>query len=525
MEYKANYAIVGAFVTLVLAAFAGFVYWFSEADSAVPRTPYTIVFDGAVTGLGVGTNVLFNGLPVGEVTHVNINPDNPSQVLAHVQVNADAPVMKDTKASLEVQGLTGAAQIQLLGGTIAAGPLEPAPGETVAVLQGQPSDFQVIMEGAREIVTTAQDTFTRIDTFFVQNEDRLSTTLANIESLSSSLAGLAGDTGEGSDFQSIISNAADTLESATATFQRIETFVNTNEQSLSATIANAETFSEALASNADGVESFLSSVTSTSDQIRPLADELRNLTADIREIVQVIPPDQVRQTFDDVSTFAQSLSANVDNIDGFFDDARSLASNLSGVSDGLQGTLNLIDQASSSIDPDVIARAMNNIDAFSEALGNNSDNVDEIIVNARALTDTLNTAATNADTLLTRIDNMITSEDGESFFTEASSAMTSIRQLAERLDEIAASDDISTLVTDFSDAATSLRQMAQNLDARMTEITSGITDFTNRGLGAYTSLAVDARGTLQRLDRILQSIERNPQVLVFGGDTIRDFRP
>ncbi|MCD7059406.1 MlaD family protein [Pelagibacterium xiamenense] len=525
MEYKANYAIVGAFVTLIAVAFAGFVYWFSAADSSVARTPYTIVFDGAVTGLGAGTNVLFNGLPVGEVIEIGINPDDPSQVLAQIQVAADAPVMNDTRAILEIQGLTGVAHIQLLGGTLAAGRLEPAPGETAAVLQGQPSDFQLIMEGARDIVASAESTFTRIDSFFVENEDRLSATLANIESLSSSLAGLVGDAGDGSDFQAIVTNARDTLESATATFERIESFVTANEESLGATIANAETFSAALASNAGGVENFLSSVTRTSDQIGPLADELRNLTADIREIVDVIPPDQVRQTFDDISTFSQSLSANVDNIDGFFDDARSLASNLSGVSDGLQGTLNLIDQASSTIDPDVIARAMDNIDTFSDALGSNADNVDEIMVNARALTETLNGAAERADALIARIDGMIATEDGESLFAEAGSAIQSIQQLAERLDTIAASDDVSTLLSDLSEAASSFRRMSDNLDAQMNQVTLGITDFTNRGLGAYTSLANDARGTLQRLDRILQSIERNPQVLVFGGDTIRDFRP
>ena len=106
MENKANYAIVGAFVTLVNAGFMGFVYWFSIAGQVTERAAYRIVFDGAVTGLTPGTNVLFNGLPIGTVEAVSINPEDPNQVLARIAVEADAPVMNDTRAILEVQGLT-----------------------------------------------------------------------------------------------------------------------------------------------------------------------------------------------------------------------------------------------------------------------------------------------------------------------------------------------------------------------------------------------------------------------------------
>src|SRR5690606_31503830 len=197
MESKANYAIVGAFVTLVIVGFMGFVYWFSLADAVRERTAYRIVFDGAVTGLNVGTNVLFNGLPVGTVEMVAINPDNPGQVVARIGVEANAPVMNDTRALLEVQGLTGIANIQLLGGSVEAGPLRPGPGETLPTMHGEASDFQLIMEGARDIVASAESTFERIDSFFATNEQRLASTLANIDDLSRGLATLVDGAGEG----------------------------------------------------------------------------------------------------------------------------------------------------------------------------------------------------------------------------------------------------------------------------------------------------------------------------------------
>ncbi|WP_338607122.1 MlaD family protein [Pelagibacterium nitratireducens] len=555
MENKANYAIVGAFVTLVIAGLMGFVYWFSIAGQVTERAAYRIVFDGAVTGLTPGTNVLFNGLPVGTVEAVSINPEDPNQVLARIAVEADAPVMNDTRAILEVQGLTGFANIQLLGGTLEAGRLEPQAGQTIAVMQGEASDFQLIMEGARDIIANAESTFERIDSFFADNEERLTSTLASIDDLSSGLAGLVEGAGEGSDFDTVVSNVSTALESATATLSELELLVSDNRENLSRTIANAESFSAALASNSEGVDGFLSSMTATSERIGPLADELRDLTVQVREIVAAIPPEDVRSTVADVGAFAQTLANNTDNIQGFFDDARSLATNLSGVSDGLQGTLDLIDRASAAVDPDVIARAMDNIDSFSTALGSNAVNVDQILTNTRTFTETLGNATERADTIIARIDGMITTEDGRMLFEEFGATATALRQLIDRLDGMVASDDGQSLFADFSAAATSIRELsdtlntvaaspegqrviadistaansieslANALDERTLALSAELSNFTNNGLGAYTTLANEAVRSLELFNRVMQQIERNPQSLVFGGETVRDFAP
>tara|TARA_R100000365_G_scaffold3080_1_gene9629 strand:+ start:4548 stop:6215 length:1668 start_codon:yes stop_codon:yes gene_type:complete len=555
MENKANYAIVGAFVSLVIVGFMGFVYWFSVADQVSERAVYRIVFDGAVTGLAPGTTVLFNGLPVGTVEAVSINPEDPSQVLARIGVEADAPVMNDTRAILEVQGLTGFANIQLLGGTLEAGRLEPQPGQTIAVMRGEASDFQLIMEGARDIIASAETTFERIDAFFATNEERLTSTLTSIDELSSGLANLVAGAGDGSDFDAVVSNVSTALESATATLSELELLVAENRESLTATIANAETFSDALASNSEGIDGFLSSMTATSERIGPLADELRDLTVQVREIVAAIPPEDVRSTVSDIGAFAQTLANNTENIQGFFDDARSLATNLSGVSDGLQGTLDLIDRASSAVDPEVIARAMDNIDAFSTALGNNAVNVDQILTNTRTFTETLGNATERADTIIARIDGMITTEDGRMLFEEFGATATALRQLIDRVDGMVASEDGQSLFADFSAAATSIRELsdtlntvaaspegqrviadiasaansieslANALDERTLAISNGLVTFTNNGLGAYTTLANEAVRSLELFNRVMQQIERNPQSLVFGGETVREFTP
>lgn len=557
MENKANYAIVGAFVTLVLAGFMVFIYWFSVADAVRERTAYRIVFDGAVTGLNAGTNVLFNGLPVGTVEMVAINPENPAQVVARIGIEAGTPVMNDTRAVLEVQGLTGMANIQLLGGTLDAGRLEPPSGEAIATMHGQASDFQLIMEGARDIVANAEATFGRIDRFFADNEANLASTLANIDQLSGGLAELVSGAGAAGDFDfnAVVSNLTTTLESVSGTFSELELLVSDNRDSISTTIANAEVFSTALASNSDSIDGFLASMTETSERVGPLADELRGLTNQVREIVAAIPAEDVQMIVADIGSFAQALSNNTDNIEGLFADARALASNLSDVSEGLEGALEVMDRASAAIDPAIIASAMENIDAFSTALGNNSSNIDEIIVNTREITTTLGSAADRANTIIARIDEMITTEDGQTLFNEVGATATALRQLIERVDSMVASDDGQTLFADFSAAANSIRELsdrlntmasseegralianigaaansveslADALDERTQAISAGIIGFTNNGLGAYQTLANEAVRSLNLFNRVLQQIERNPQSLVFGGETVRDFAP
>lgn len=496
MENKANYALVGGFATLVIAALFGFVYWFNSADSAGPRTPYDVVFQGSVAGLGGGTDVLFNGVKVGDVINVRIDPSDPSRVVARIAVREETPVMNDTRAILEVQGLTGMAHIQLLGGTLASGRVAVPRGRDAAILIGEQSDFQMIVEGARDIVASAESTLHRIDDFLAQNTDSVSRTIASVEELATSLSALANNIGmgENSDFSAIITSARTTLESASTTFIRVEQFFAANEAALASTIANAETFSGALASNADGLETFLTSLTDTADQIGPLAEELRNLTTEVRSVVDAVPPEQVRETFNNIESFSASLARNTENIDGFFEDAHALAENLSNMTEGLHNTLEMIDQASTAIDPEVIARAMGNIDSFTASLGEGAPAVSEIIENARQLTASLMATADQIEVITTRIDDLVASDEGSSLFE------------------------------DLGRTSEAIRVLAQNLDTRTLEITNGISGFTNRGLGEYTALANEARGTLRRLDRILANFERNPQLLIFGGQSVRDFQ-
>ena len=122
METRANYALIGAFTLAVIVAAFGFVFWFSGGDKSQRRQPVRVVFSGSVSGLSKGSFVLFNGLRVGEVTDVGFVPDDPRRVVARIEVDRTTPIRTDTRARLEVQMLSGVAQIALVGGEPGAPP-------------------------------------------------------------------------------------------------------------------------------------------------------------------------------------------------------------------------------------------------------------------------------------------------------------------------------------------------------------------------------------------------------------------
>jgi phospholipid/cholesterol/gamma-HCH transport system substrate-binding protein len=107
METRAPYALIGLFVLAIIGAVFGFVYWLHDTGGLGERTVYRVRFENTVSGLLTGAGVLFNGIRVGEVTDLKLDPDDPKQVTATIAIVSGTPVRADTHAELEFQGLTG----------------------------------------------------------------------------------------------------------------------------------------------------------------------------------------------------------------------------------------------------------------------------------------------------------------------------------------------------------------------------------------------------------------------------------
>ncbi len=179
METRAPYALVGFFILAVIAGVFGFVYWLHNTGGLGERTVYRVRFENTVSGLLTGAPVLFNGIRVGEVTGLSLDPSNPRQVTATISVVSTTPVRTDTQAGLEYQGLTGVPVVSLLGGA-AAQLLSPSPAGP-PILVADPAAGQSMTEAARQALR-------RIDSVLADNSDPLKSALANLNTFTGALA-------------------------------------------------------------------------------------------------------------------------------------------------------------------------------------------------------------------------------------------------------------------------------------------------------------------------------------------------
>ncbi len=133
METRARYVIIGTFVLAVIFAGFGFVYWLKNTGGLGDRAYYRIRFERPVSGLGPGSGVLFNGLRVGTVQSLDIDPADLRGLVATISVEPWTPIYADTKVEITFQGLTGSPAILLHGGSTSA-PRLTAPNGQIPLL-------------------------------------------------------------------------------------------------------------------------------------------------------------------------------------------------------------------------------------------------------------------------------------------------------------------------------------------------------------------------------------------------------
>ena len=119
--------VTGALLAMVLVVFGGLRFW-------KHRDRYYIDFNESVMGLSEGTQVFFNGIKVGSVGEIKLDPDDPTTVRVGIDVNRGTPIHADTIAMLNMAGITGLKVIDLQGGTMKAASLPP--GAHIIVGQG-----------------------------------------------------------------------------------------------------------------------------------------------------------------------------------------------------------------------------------------------------------------------------------------------------------------------------------------------------------------------------------------------------
>lgn len=450
METRANYAIVGFFTLVVMLSAFGFVYWMARFGNSGETAPLIVRISGSANGLSNGSPVRFNGIPYGVIRRISIDPDSPDFVIAETTVQADAPIYTDTRAALEIQGLTGSAYIELQGGS--------------------PSNPNILTR-AREL-----------------NE------VAIIEADPSGVTNL-------------LATADDILNRANRVIGEVEGFIKDARSPLTETLKNTEVFTAALRDNADGIDGFLKSVGNLAETVKSLSGRIDTALASAENLLNSIDPVKIDSILANVDKVTSDVAGASGEITKTLESFSNAAGSLQTFAADAGASLDKVDKVISSIDPAKVGQTMDNIALASadaqkaladargvvETFSARKEDYDLIITNAKELTATLNAASARVDGVLAKVDGFL----GEG--------------------------DASNLLADAEATLKSFRDVADSLNARVGPIADNLERFSGSGLRNVETLVNDARRSIQRIEQSITSIEQDPQRLIFGGETVKQY--
>jgi len=146
METRANHVWVGAVTLILLAAAAAFAIWLARLSEGA-QNEFDIFFKQSVDGLAKGSEVAYSGVPVGQVSQIELWPKDPSFVRVRIRVDEKVPITVGTTAT--VQGsFTGVSDIQLDGAKKEAPPISEVGPEGVPVIPTKPGGLGEILSNA-----------------------------------------------------------------------------------------------------------------------------------------------------------------------------------------------------------------------------------------------------------------------------------------------------------------------------------------------------------------------------------------
>ncbi|WP_193227636.1 MlaD family protein [Aureimonas psammosilenae] len=553
METRANYVLVGVFTVAVLLASFLFVYWSANVANQDSRVELLVRIEGSVNGLSVGSQVLFNGLRVGDVRSLRIDPNDPRTVIASTRVDGTTPITTSTRATIGFAGLTGQAFIELKGGSVSERNIIQYAQEqgAVPVIRADPSDVTDILATAKDIADRANNILGQFEAVVNDIGPAVRTTADNITTTSENIKVFTGTLAANSDqIDDFLRSAGRLADSANTVAEELPSTVRSirglveavDPQDVRTTLDNVAAISQTLREqsgaiativesvqtaatsvgrvgdviqqNTPSVERFLNNLAPLSDNATRVAENLNQTVNRANGILAGVDPARVRETLDNASSLVAALDAKSPVIQSILDNVDSAVKTVNLTVGNFNGTRQQIDQILSGINPETVTRAVNNVSSATDNVARAADSVarvandigerrgdiNEIISNAKQTSAKINVASSRLETVLASVDRFVNEDSTNGLVTKATNAFAA-----------------------FQSASESVGAAAKSLNAQVGPISASIQDFSNRGLGDVRNFVRSANDAVNRLGGAIDSFESNPQRLIFGGDQIKQY--
>lgn len=196
METRAHYVAVGAFVLILM--FLGFtaVLWLAGTEFATQYARYDIFFGGPVTGLSKGARVDYNGIPVGRVADIEIDPRNVERIRVNVEIESSVVIKEDAAANVETNILSGVSYVLITKGTNEAKVLTAKAGERYPVIRARRSTLASLTARGPQLLEKVDEILDRVqDVLNDKNRQAFADTLDHMRTITGDVAEHSKDLG------------------------------------------------------------------------------------------------------------------------------------------------------------------------------------------------------------------------------------------------------------------------------------------------------------------------------------------
>ena len=207
---------------LLGAAIIFAVLWLASGGNLQKKYDlYQAILAESVAGLNVNAPVKYNGVDVGKVQNIQLDPENPERVQLLFAIERGTPIKVDTVAVLKTQGLTGIAYVELDGGAKNAAPLVATGQQQYPVIQTKPSLSTRLENILTTILAKLDNTTSNIDSLLSrENQQAFKSAVADIALVSKTIAARKAEIDAG------IVNAARAADNTARATQKLSPIVD-----------------------------------------------------------------------------------------------------------------------------------------------------------------------------------------------------------------------------------------------------------------------------------------------------------
>lgn len=291
MITKTQKVRLGIFILVAVFVLIGTLFALTGGRFSEKRDFYIVRLSASVSGLEVGSAVKYNGVQIGRVESLRVDPERVSVTLVEISVLENTPIKQDTRAVASALGITGLKYIELVKSTddsprIPVGSEIPEELSLVDNLSGKAAEIalktELILSNIAEITNPENrqkmlGLIGRVDTILMQFETLLNNTTPQLTSLTTNLSQsaatldqtlkstnelIAGFKTEQGNLSAVLKNTngaigdartlmndtnlAETLANANQVFSNLNILIVKNQENLALTLEQANQISENL---------------------------------------------------------------------------------------------------------------------------------------------------------------------------------------------------------------------------------------------------------------------------------------